>query len=125
LHRLAVALVLTVALGIASRRHPIGFWLYDHSLGDALYSVAVYLVLALVFRLPLRIVAPLALAISLAVECFQATGVPAQYKEYAIVYWLIGTTFSWHDIGCYCVGVAVIAGLDYWLLRPPGPRNGE
>jgi len=117
--RLALALIGTIALGIVSRLYPLGFWLYDHSLGDILYAVAVYLALALVFRLPLRLVAPLALVISLLVEFFQATGIPAQYGHLGIVRWLIGTTFSWHDIACYCVGVGVIAGVDYWLLRPP------
>src|SRR5271163_3787990 len=93
--RLAIALILTIALGIVSRLRPLGWSWYDHSLGDVLYAVAVYLALALVFRLPRRIVAPLALVICLAVEFFQATGIPAQYGHLAIVRWLIGTTFSW------------------------------
>jgi hypothetical protein len=116
--RLALALMATLALGLLSRLHPIGFWPYDHSLGDALYTVAVYLVLALVFRWPIAVVAPVALGFSLLVEFFQATGIPAQYGHIGIVRWLIGTTFSWHDVVCYCVGAVVIAGLDYWLLRP-------
>ncbi len=42
-----LALVLVVALGLVSRRSPTGLPLWDKSLGDALYAVAVYLVLAL------------------------------------------------------------------------------
>ncbi len=117
MYRRAIALVLTVALGIVSRLYPVGFPLWDHSLGDALYAVAVYLTLALTFHLRTRTVAPLALVLCLLVEFFQATGIPARYRNLGIVYWLIGTEFSWHDIACYCVGVAAITALDYLLLR--------
>jgi hypothetical protein len=73
--RVLAALVVTVALGLLSRLCP-G---YDKSLGDALYAVAAYLALALALprRHPL-LVAGLALALCLAVELFQATGIPAR-----------------------------------------------
>jgi hypothetical protein len=43
-----LVLLLVLALGLASRLAPIGWPLYDHSLGDVLYAVAAYLALALV-----------------------------------------------------------------------------
>jgi hypothetical protein len=60
-------------------------------------------------------VAPLALAACWAIEAFQATGIPARYAHLSIVRWLLGTTFSWHDMFCYSIGIAVVAALDYRL----------
>jgi hypothetical protein len=116
--RLLLALALTIALGLLSRLRPIGWPLYDHSLGDVLYAVAAYIALALVLpRLRPWHVAPLALVLCWAIEAFQATGVPARYAHIALVRWLIGTTFSWHDMVCYAIGVGLIAFLDVGLLR--------
>jgi hypothetical protein len=118
--RLIGALAVTVVLGIVSRRWPIGWWPYDKSLGDVLYAVAAYLTLALLlWRRGPAVVAPLALTACLAVETFQATGIPARYAHIGLVRWVLGTTFAWHDIGCYVVGVAVITGIDLLMLRPP------
>src|SRR3954453_11269861 len=107
--RLCAALAVTVALGLLSRLWPIGWSLYDKSLGDVLYAVAAYLVLALLLpRKRPAWIAPVALVLCLALEFFQATGIPARYAHLAVVRWLMGTTFAWHDIACYVVGVAVI-----------------
>lgn len=117
--RLLAALAVTVALGLLSRLYPIGWPLYDKSLGDVLYAAAAYLALALL--LPRRrssVIAALALAFCLAVESFQATGIPGHYAHLGPVRWLLGTTFSWHDIACYCIGVAGTFGLDVLVLRP-------
>src|SRR5438105_14876907 len=107
--RLLVALAVTVALGLLSRLRPIGWSLYDKSLGDVLYAVAAYLALALLlFRRPRALVAGLALGLCLAVEAFQATGIPARYEHLLVVRWLLGTTFAWHDVACYVVDVVAI-----------------
>src|SRR4051794_19584060 len=96
--RLFAALAATITLGVLSRLYPIGWPVYDKSLGDALYAVAAYLALALVLRRrPPAPVAVLALGFCLAVEFFQATGIPARYAHVGAVRWLLGTTFSWHD----------------------------
>jgi hypothetical protein len=117
--RLVVALGATLALGLVSRLYPIGWSIYDKSLGDVLYAVGAYLALSLVlYRKSPAFVAVLALILCLAVEFFQATGIPAQYAHIGIVRWLVGTTFAWHDVACYIVGVALIAGIDLLLLRP-------
>lgn len=116
--RLLLTLVAVVALGLFSRLRPIGWFLYDKSLGDILYAVAAYLALALLFRWRPPWVAPVALLVCLAIEVFQATGIPARYEHISAVRWLLGTTFSWHDIGCYVFGVAVIAVVDALVLRP-------
>jgi Protein of unknown function (DUF2809) len=123
--RLLAVLLVTIALGILSRLHPIGYPLYDKSLGDALYAVAAYLGLALLLRRKHRLFsAVLALAWCLTVEAFQATGIPAQYAHLWLVRWLIGTEFSWHDVACYVIGVTGVVVLDRLLLRRGrGDRN--
>jgi hypothetical protein len=103
---LPAGLVAVVALGLLSRLRPIGWFLYDKTLGDILYAVAVYLALALLlFRWRSYWVALLALVLCMAVEAFQTTGIPASYSHIAGVRWLLGTTFSWHDVECLVVGV--------------------
>ena len=46
------------------------------------------------------------------------------YAHLAPVRWLLGTTFSWHDVVCYGVGVAGIFGVDVLLLRRGPSRRG-
>jgi hypothetical protein len=117
--RIALALFAVGALGLASRLYPIGWSLYDKTLGDVLYAVLAYLGLALVLPRKRRwFVAILALGWCLAAEFFQATGIPARYERFVLVRWVIGTTFSWHDVGCYFIGVGAALALDAGLLRP-------
>ncbi|MEZ0228883.1 MAG: DUF2809 domain-containing protein [Planctomycetota bacterium] len=106
--RLLLALAITVALGIASRLAHTGSFLIDKTLGVVLYAVAVHFTLALFLRRTSpRRVALLSLIVCWAIELFQATGIPARHAELAVVRWLVGTTFSWHDVACYPLGVAV------------------
>jgi hypothetical protein len=69
----------------------------------------------------------LALIFCLAIEAFKFTGIPAHYGDTPLR-WLLGTTFSWHNLGCYVVGVAIIAALDRGILRDsdsPGLRRSR
>jgi hypothetical protein len=116
--RILAALAVTVVLGILSRSRPIGWYPYDKSLGDLLYAVAAYLVLALLLRRSPGFIAALALGLCLAVESFKLTGIPEQLNHWGIVRWLLGTTFSWHNLACYALGIIGIWGLDRSLLRP-------
>jgi hypothetical protein len=119
MRRLLAALAVTISVGVLSRSFPIGWAPWDKSLGDVLYAVAAYLALALLLRRrPRALVAGLALGWCLAVEFFQATGIPARHAHVAAVRWLVGTAFSWHDVACYVAGVAAITATDALLLRP-------
>jgi hypothetical protein len=119
--RLLAALAVTVVLGLLSRLCTVGWAVWDKSLGDVLYAMAAYLALALfLHRRPARLVAPVALALCLAVEFFQGTGIPARYGHLPVVPWLLGTTFAWHDVACYVLGVAIAFGVDLLVLRPGG-----
>jgi hypothetical protein len=121
MNKVLVALVLTLVLGVVSRRYPIGWYPYDKSLGDALYAVAVYLSLAVLLpRRSILVVGFLALAFCLAIETFKLTGIPAQYAQTPLR-WVLGSTFSWHNLGCYALGVGFIGGLDRLVLRPKRP----
>jgi Protein of unknown function (DUF2809) len=108
-----VSLALVIAVGLVSRRHPIGVRLYDKNLGDALYAATAYLALALLRPrwTPVQ-VGGAAVGVCVAVELFQLTGIPARYASIAPVRWLLGTEFAWEDIACYLAGVVAVAGLD-------------
>src|SRR5262245_46429142 len=95
------ALAAVIALALLSRLRPAGWASYDKSLGDGLSAAPAYLALALLRpRWRPTAVAALALVACLAVEGFQATGIPARHADWWVVRWLVGTEFSWHDVGC-------------------------
>src|SRR5262245_4340461 len=111
--RLLLALAATVVLGLASRLHPVGWHLYDRVLGEVLYAVAAYLVLAmLLFRKPPLFIAVLAFVSCLAVELFKLTGIPAEHQHVFLVRWFLGMTFAWVNLGYYFIGVVLIAFAD-------------
>jgi len=111
--RLLLALAATVVLGLASRLHPVGWFLYDRVLGEVLYAVAAYLLLAvLLFRKPPLFVAVIAFVCCLAVELFKLTGIPAEYQHVLLVRWFLGMCFSLVNLGYYFVGVVLIGFAD-------------
>lgn len=107
----AIGVAITIALGLVSRRFPVGLAVWDKSLGDGLYAVAIYLVAAFVApgRSP-RALGAFAFATSFAIELFQLTGVPSRLPRFLRL--VLGTTFAWHDVACYAVGALAIASLD-------------
>jgi hypothetical protein len=110
-------LIATLGIGFLSRSYSIGWYVIDKSLGDALYAVAVYLVLALCFpHRSFLVVGLLALVVCVAIETFKLSGIPGQYGKTPLR-WLLGTTFSWPNLVCYLLGVAVIGTIDRILLR--------
>ncbi|QJW98664.1 DUF2809 domain-containing protein [Frigoriglobus tundricola] len=108
--RLLLALAVTVALGLASRLCPAGWFLWDRVLGEVLYAVAAYLALAvLLFRTPPLFVAVIAFVCCVAVELFKLTHIPAENQQVFLVRWFLGMTFSQVNLGYYFIGVVVIA----------------
>lgn len=108
--------VVTIALGLASRKLPVGVHLWDKSLGDALYTVMIYFfaVLARPVTRPLALGA-FAFAVSFAIELFQATGIPARMPRLLQI--VLGTAFAWHDVACYAVGAIAVALVHTLALR--------
>lgn len=112
--RLLMALVVTVAIGLASRLYPTGWFFWDRDLGDILYAVAAYLVWAmLLVRKSPWLTAVIAFACCLAVELFKLTGIPAENHHVLLVRWFLGTSFSVVNLGWYFTGVVTIAFADY------------
>ena len=121
--RLLLALAATVFLGLASRLHPVGWFLYDRVLGEVLYAVAAYLVLAMLLRRKTPFfIATLAFLCCLAVELFKLTGIPAEYQHVLLVRWFLGMTFSLVNLGYYFIGVVLIAFADH---ATRGSKRGE
>lgn len=121
--RLLLAMAVTVALGLASRLYPTGWFLWDRVLGEVLYAVAAYLVWAmLLFRKPPLFIAVVAFACCLAVELFKLTGIPAENQHVFLVRWFLGMTFSVVNLGYYFIGVVLIAFADG---ATRGSRRGE
>jgi hypothetical protein len=112
-HGTLLALAATVFLGLASRLYPMGWFLYDRVLGEVLYAVAAYLVLAmLLVRRPPWLIAGVAFGSCLAVELFKLTGIPAENQGVFLVRWFLGMTFAWVNLGYYFLGVVLIAFAD-------------
>ena len=111
--RLLLALAVTVALGLASRLYPTGWFLWDRVLGEVLYAVAAYLVWAmLLFRKPPWLVAVVAFGCCLAVELFKLTGIPAESQHVFLVRWFLGMTFDAVNLIYYFAGAVLIAFAD-------------
>ena len=101
---------MVVAAGLLSRGGRTGSVLVDKYLGDALYAAAVYLVLRLFRKRPVPLQS---MAVMTAIELFQLTGVPAWLvSSGSLVLWvvgrLLGTHFSWLDLGAYGVGITCV-----------------
>jgi hypothetical protein len=108
-------LLCALALGFASRRVHLGVELWDKSLGDVLYAVAMFFGLALLWpRVRPAVTGAIAFAACFAIEIFQLTGIPlalAVTPRWGFTRWILGTTFAWHDVGCYAGGVLIAAAL--------------
>ncbi len=114
---LFLAAVCVTALGLAVH------FLVPGDLGplfaDALYTVLVYLLLALLSPKTARyLVAVAAFAISALIELAQLTGLPAQL---AVIFppsrLVFGTTFSAPDLLAYAVGALMVWAVDSGILR--------
>jgi hypothetical protein len=112
-----------ILLGLGSRLLHSGYLLVDKYAGDALYAVMVYLLLALCgLGRTSRHRGLLAMAIMTALELFQLTGVPLSMVTgtnpgVKIVGRLLGTTFSWHDLAAYGVGIVCVVLVERFLVK--------
>lgn len=113
---LAAVLGIVIVLGLASRKfgHQLPAFLAAHA-GDALWTVAVYLALAIVFPRwqPLRL-GLAALAVSFAVETSQLLRVEwlDQLRRTLPGRLLLGSGFLWIDLVRYAAGAAIATAAD-------------
>ena len=131
---LAAAAIVTIATGLLN--HYRGTGELSGLLGDALYAVMIYLLVACVLPAARRRnVLAGALAFCTTIEVLQATGIPrALVEQFAPLHLVFGTTFAWLDLVAYAVGAFAVAVLDTVLTRshahataPPLPatRSGH
>lgn len=118
---LCVMVLLTIGLGLASRRFP---HIFPAALGkypgDALWAQMVYWLVG--FCAPVASVVKvslMAVAISCADELSQLYQAPwiNQVRATTLGHLVLGSRFSWLDMLSYTIGVALVAPLDGWLLR--------
>ena len=109
--RLVGMLAIVVTLGLGSRAIRVGWGLWDKSLGDVCYAAALFLVVSLAApRLRIAMAAGFAIAFCIGIECFKLTGLPAQWDRNPLLRVIFGSTFSWQNIVCYCLGIAAMIG---------------
>lgn len=120
----ALLLALTIALGLASRSGDarVPAFLAEHS-GDALWTVAVHLSLAIALpRARAGALAAAALGISWAVELSQLSdaGWLVELRSRRFGRLLLGAGWQWLDLLRYAAGAALAWGLDRALLSRRG-----
>ena len=125
--RYAVAIVLVVVAGLASRRiEAVPTWI-----GDLLWATMVFFLIS-VLRADLtrRVRAASTLAVSCLVEIsqlYQADWIN-EFRRNPLVHLFLGSGFSWTDIAAYTAGTALAAAADIPLRRRArtcAPGNGE
>lgn len=115
------ALVGTIAAGLASRVFAASLpaWLAGNA-GDALWSVAVYLVVALAFPAARPVTLTIAtLLVSFAVEFSQMVRASwlVSLRENRLARLLLGTTFVWADLPRYTLGTIAAFIFDILVLN--------
>lgn len=121
----AAAAVLTVAAGL-SVRSVLGGDLAKYA-GDALYALLIFwLVLVVAPRTRAWVAAATAFGVSVAVELFQLTGVPAELGAHsALARLVLGTTFNAPDLPFYGVGAALGWALHRAARSIGGARSAQ
>lgn len=112
-----VWLAAAIALGLLSRRHPIGWRPWDESLGDVLYSVAAYLAIRLLWQGRPVHVWMAATAFCALVEAFKLTGLPASWSHSTLSRIAFGTTPTLANLLRYFAGTTVAAVLESFISR--------
>ncbi|MGA0558399.1 DUF2809 domain-containing protein [Larkinella sp. VNQ87] len=114
---LTLAVLLT---GFVSRRFFGDYFFIRLYVGDALWALMVFLGIGFLFRQwSTRAVAAAALGFSVAIELSQLYQAPwmTNLRATALGGLILGFTFVWSDLLCYCVGVGVGVLLDRYFRR--------
>lgn len=115
---LFIATIVTVALGLASRKVTLFPALLGKYPGDALWSLMVYWGIAWIMpNAAIKKVALLALLVSYVDEISQLYQAPwlNAIRGTTLGHLVLGSTFSWLDMLAYTVGVAAGATIEYVL----------
>jgi len=123
--RRVILLAIVAGIGFYSRRHPVGRYFWDKSVGDLCYAAGAFLLIGVIApRLRPATIAVAALVYCIAIECFKLTGLPARWDGNALLRVLLGTTFSVHNLVCYVVAIGVLFAVERQLQKWP-PEGGD
>lgn len=114
-----LALPLTIAAGLASRTWPLPGLFAEHT-GDALYAVAVFCLLGLLWpRRSIGFHSDTAWVISVAVEASQLLSWPwlVELRATRLGGLLLGHGFQWADVLAYTAGSLGAFALATWLQK--------
>lgn len=122
--RMFILLMLTIAVGVASRKlvSPIPYWVKEA--GDVLWPIAAYWLVALIRpRGRWQVIGAIALVLAWASELSQLSDATwlAAGRKMPVLKMLLGSGFSWVDMAMYVVGVALAVAIDVTLLRRETP----
>jgi len=125
----ALLAVVTVLLGLASRRYAGGLpsFVADYA-GDTLWAAMVFFLLAVLFpAASTRALAAAALALAFVVEASQLYHAPwlDALRATRLGALVLGYGFLWSDLVCYAVGVVLAAAVDIFLRRWSRKRRAE
>lgn len=113
---LLCGLLIVIVSGMASRKYPFLFPAFLGKYpGDALWALMVYFGIGFIIpKATIRTVALYALVISYLDECSQLYQVQwlNSIRSTTVGHLILGSTFSWHDILAYAVGIAIGIGIE-------------
>ena len=117
--RIFIGLAVAIALGLGSRYFPIGNVFWDLHLGDVVSGTAVYFIATFLGkRASVARLIIFSFLYCMLIEFFKLTGIPAKVSGIAPLRWLLGTTFSLHNLPLYLVGIFWGAFLDkHWFRK--------
>ncbi len=112
---LCIAALMTVALGLSVRTFSDGAW--TGPVGDALYAVLIYLLVAILLPGKPRVqVVGAAMTACLLIEVFQLTGLPAELaRSWPPIRLVLGTTFGVADLFAYAAACVLAFAVDRTL----------
>lgn len=123
----ALLIVITVVLGLATRRYPAKLPTFVAAYaGDTLWAAMVFWCLALLARRQTTaILAISTVMIAFAVECSQlyhATWIDT-VRGTRLGALALGSGFLWSDLACYAVGAVIAAALDLVMVHRTSGRG--
>ena len=122
----AALLLLTIALGLASRRYAALPSFIAAYAGDALWAAMVFWIAAFLWpHANTRTLVAVALGLSFAVELSQLYQAPwiNEIRATRLGALALGHGFLWSDLVCYAAGIALASVVDLGLLSLAKPRR--
>jgi hypothetical protein len=124
-HIYSLAVVLTIALGLASRMLPPGLpAIFGKYPGDALWALMVFFIWGTICtKSPTHHIAALALLSSFGIEILKLNQTPwlVSLRYTSIGHLIFGHVFSWQNLVAYSIGVGIAYPLDIRINRRRNP----